>query len=111
MAMVLNRIFRRFSSPIFGLLKLLAAFHTFWNQQLVLCHRPSAIKRCWHVLDHQTMAPAGIWPVVRTDMMPKSVGGGEGDYNMTVIIRSKQSIYNIQLRTWTRLYMNGLEVK
>ena len=31
---------------------LLATFHTFWNQQLVFCHRPTAIKRCWHVLDH-----------------------------------------------------------
>ena len=51
MAMVLNRIFRRFRSPIFGLIKLLAAFHTFWNQQLVFCHRHTAFKRCWHVLD------------------------------------------------------------
>ena len=50
MAMVLNRIFWRFRSPIFGLIKLLAAFHTFWNQQLVFCY--TAIKRCWHVLDH-----------------------------------------------------------
>ena len=52
MAMVLNRIVQRFRSQIFGLLKLLAAFHTFWNQQLVFCHRPTAIKRCWHVLYH-----------------------------------------------------------
>ena len=52
MAKVLIRIFRRFRSPIFGLLKLLAASHTFWNQQLVFCHRPTAIKNCWHVLNH-----------------------------------------------------------
>ena len=83
MAMVLNRIFRRFRSPIFGLINLLAAFHTFWNQLLVFCHR------------HTAGAPAGIWPVVRTYDAEGWGGGGEEDYNLTVIIQSKQWIYNI----------------
>ena len=38
-------------------------------------------------------APAGIWPVVRTYNAEE--WGGGGDYNLTVIIQSKQWIYNI----------------
>ena len=37
-------------------------------------------------------APAGIWPVVRTYDAEESGGGG---YNLTVIIQSKQRIYNL----------------
>ena len=80
MAMVLNRIFQRFRSPIFGLIKLLAAFHTFWNQQLVFCHRHTAIKRCWHVLDHRMLE---LWePAAHRSgwfgrLRPLTRGGGQ----------------------------------
>ena len=41
--------------------------------------------------DPTSGAPAGIWPVVRTYDAEE---GGGGDYNLTVIIQSKQWIYN-----------------